>query len=441
MTIDMKRAAIEKLIEWKNSLHRKPLVIDGARQVGKTWLIQEFGRISYKKVIYINFDIDSEVHAFFEDNLNPENIIRSLEYKAGSKIIPADTLIIFDEIQECNRALRSLKYFCEDAPQYHVISAGSLLGVAIHHGDSFPVGKIDRLELFPMNFSEFLDAVGENRYEMIVKDRRYEKISIIECELIARLKQYYFVGGMPEAVREFSETGDYEKVRNIQRTILRSYESDFSKHIDIQSIPRVGMIWNSLPKQLSKENKQFIYSDMKEGARANQFETALYWLEHVGLAYKVNRVETPSLPLSAYGKEAFKLYMIDVGLLSACTGLTLQNLAEPNPKIFNQFKGALTEQFVLQELKSLPLDMRIYYWANDRRKGTAEVDFLIQYEGKIIPMEVKAERNLQAKSLQAYIKYYNPEIAVRTSLGQCGKHSSIWDIPLYLIGEFPNIIQ
>jgi predicted AAA+ superfamily ATPase len=403
--------------------------------------MQEFGRISYKKVVYINFDIDSEAHSFFENNLRPENIIRSLEYKVGFKITPEDTLIIFDEIQESNRALRSLKYFCEDAPQYHVISAGSLLGVAIHHGDSFPVGKIDRLELFPMNFYEFLNALGENRYEMIVDDRKYEKISVIESELTARLKQYYFVGGMPEAVREFSDTGDYEKVRNIQRTILKSYESDFSKHIDIPSIPRVGMIWNSLPKQLSKENKQFIYRDMKEGARASQFETALYWLEHVGLADKVNRVETPSLPLSAYGKEAFKLYMIDVGLLSARTGLTLQNLAEPNPKIFNQFKGALREQFVLQELKSLSLDMCIYYWANDKRKGTAEVDFLVQYDGEIIPIEVKAERNLQAKSLLAYIKYYNPSVAIRTSLGQYGKHDSIWDIPLYLIGQFPNIIR
>jgi predicted AAA+ superfamily ATPase len=436
----MKRTAIKKLTEWKNSLHRKPLVIDGARQVGKTWLMQEFGRVAYKKVVYINFDIDLEAHSFFEDNLKPENIIRSLEYKVGFKIIPEDTLIIFDEIQECNRALRSLKYFCEDVPQYHVISAGSLLGVAIHHGDSFPVGKVDRLELFPMNFAEFLDAVGENRYGMIMRDQRYEKFSVIESEIIARLKQYYFVGGMPEAVREFAETRDHGKVRTIQRTNLKSYESDFSKHIDISSIPRVGMIWNSIPKQLSKENKQFIYRDMKEGARASQFETALYWLEHVGLAYKINRVETPSLPLSAYGKEAFKLYMIDVGLLSACAGLTLQNLAEPNPKIFNQFKGALTEQFVLQELKSLSLDMRIYYWANDRRKGTAEVDFLVQHNGEIIPIEVKAEKNLQAKSLQAYIKYYAPKVAIRTSLGQYGKHSPILDIPLYLIGQFPNII-
>jgi predicted AAA+ superfamily ATPase len=437
----MKRTAIKKLMEWKNSLHRKPLIIDGARQVGKTWLMQEFGRISYKRVVYINFDIDLEVHSFFEDNLKPENVIRSLEYKTGFKIIPEDTLIIFDEIQECNRALRSLKYFCEDTPQYHVISAGSLLGVSIHRGDSFPVGKIDRLELFPMNFSEFLEAVGENRYEMITEDKKYAETSVIESELIARLKQYYFIGGMPEAVLEFSETGDYEKVRHIQRTILKSYESDFSKHIDISSIPRVGMIWNSIPQQLSRENKQFIYRDMKEGARASQFETALYWLEHVGLAYKVNRVETPSLPLSAYGKEAFKLYMIDIGLLSVRTGLTLQNLAEPNPKIFNQFKGALTEQFVLQELKSLSLDMPAYYWANDKRKGTAEVDFLVQHNGEIIPLEVKAERNLQAKSLLAYIKYYSPKVAIRTSLGQYGKHDPIWDIPLYLIGQFPNIIR
>jgi predicted AAA+ superfamily ATPase len=437
----MKRIAVKKLVDWKNSSGRKPIIIDGARQVGKTWIMQELGRAHYKKVVYVNFDIDFSAHTFFEDNLKPENIIRSLEYKVGFKIIPEETLIVFDEIQECNRALRSLKYFYEDAPQYHIISAGSLLGVAIHRGDSFPVGKVDRLGLFPMNFSEFLEAVGENRYKMIVDDKMYGKASIIESELIARLKQYYFVGGMPEAVQEFAKTQDYERVRKIQRTILKSYESDFSKHIDNQSIPRVGMVWDSLSKQLSKENKQFIYRDMREGARAAQFETALYWLEHVGLAYKVNRVETPSLPLSAYGKEAFKLYMIDVGLLSAQAGLTLQNLAESNPKVFNQFKGALTEQFVLQELKSLSLDTRIFYWANDKRKGTAEIDFLIQYDGEIIPIEVKAERNLQAKSLQAYIKYYSPRVAIRTSLGRYGEHSPILEIPLYLIEQFSDIIK
>jgi predicted AAA+ superfamily ATPase len=437
----MQRYALKKLIKWKNNPAKKPLLIDGARQVGKTWLMQEFGRTQYKKVAYLNFDVDLEARAFFEHNLQPENIIRSLEYRSGFKITPADTLIIFDEIQECNRALRSLKYFCENAPEYQVVAAGSLLGVAIHQGDSFPVGKVDRLELFPLNFAEFLEAVGETRYKMLLRDKNYASARIMDSELVARLKQYYFIGGMPEAVQIFAETADYEKVRGIQRDILRDYEGDFSKHIDTPSIPRVGLIWDSLPRQLAKENKQFVYRDLKAGARASQFESALYWLTRVGLAYKINRVETPSLPLSACGKEAFKLYMLDVGLLSARAGLTLQTLAEPNPAVFNQFRGALTEQFVLQELKSTALDTRIFYWANDKRKGTAEVDFLIQHAGQIIPVEVKAERNLQAKSLQAYIKYFKPPTAIRTSLGQYGKHAAIWDIPLYLIGQFPEIIK
>ncbi|GHV01721.1 ATPase [Campylobacterota bacterium] len=436
----MQRNLLAKLIAWKQNEARKPLLIDGARQVGKTWLMQEFGKTHYKKVAYINFELDVAARAFFENNLYPEAIVNQIEYKVGFKIGAEDTLIIFDEIQECNRALASLKYFCENAPQYQIIAAGSLLGVAIHQGNSFPVGKVDRLELYPMSFAEFLNALDEKRYEMIIRDKNYRYLSAIESELIARLKQYYFVGGMPKAVQTFVQTGDYDQVRNIQRDILRDYGSDFSKHIDAPSIPRVGLIWDSLPRQLAKENKQFIYRDMKEGARASQFESAFYWLERVGLAYKINRIETPSLPLAAYGKDVFKLYMLDVGLLSACSGLTLQNLAESDNKLFGQFKGALTEQFVFQELKSLVLDSKIYYWANDKSKGTAEVDFLIQFNGEIIPIEVKAERNLQAKSLQAYIKYYQPKTAIRSSLGHYGKHDTIWDIPLYLIAEFGEII-
>jgi predicted AAA+ superfamily ATPase len=436
----MQRFAFEKMLAWKNNPNKMPLLIDGARQVGKTWLMKEFGRTQYERVVYINFDIDPETKTFFENNLNPENIIRSLEYKVGFKIEPEKTLIIFDEIQECNRALVSLKYFCEDAPQYNIVSAGSLLGVAIHKGDSFPVGKVDRLGLFPMNFAEFLLALGQTRYRQIVQDKAFEQFAVIDKELVALLKQYYFIGGLPRVVKTFIETKDYEKVREVQRTILRDYESDFSKHIDALSIPKVGMVWNSLPLQLAKENKQFVYRDMKHGARAKEFESALYWLTKVGLIYKISRVETPSLPLESYAKEQFKLYMVDVGLLSAKSGLSLQTLAEPDPSVFNQFKGALTEQFVLQELKSLPLNTDIFYWANDKSKGVAEVDFLFQHNKEVIPLEVKAERNLQSKSLQAYIKYFAPEHAMRSSLGQYGKHGNIWDIPLYLIGSFKEII-
>ncbi|MDR2395751.1 MAG: ATP-binding protein [Endomicrobium sp.] len=436
----MQRFAFKKLISWKNNPNRMPLIIDGARQVGKTWLMKEFGKTQYENTVYVNFDVEPSAKAFFASDLKPANIIRSLEYKAGFKIIPQKTLIMFDEIQECNRALGALKYFCEDAPQYHIISAGSLLGVAMHEGDSFPVGKVDRVELFPLSFAEFLLAVGETRYQRMLDDKAFNKFEIIDKDLTVLLKQYYFVGGMPRAVKIFVETKDYEKVRETQRTILRDYESDFSKHIDVPSIPKVGMIWDSLPSQLAKENKQFVYSDMKKGARAKEFESALYWLQKVGLIYKVSRIQTPSLPLDSYGKEQFKLYMLDVGLFSAKSGLALQTLAEPDPAVFNQFKGALTEQFVLQELKSCPFDSRIFYWANDKSKGTAEVDFLFQYNGTIIPLEVKAERNLQAKSLQTYIKYFAPKYAIRTSLGHYGKHGGIWDIPLYLIKNFASII-
>lgn len=436
----MKRKIMRDLIAWKNNLSRMPLIIEGARQVGKTWLMKEFGAIYYKNTVYFNFDDNRKLHKLFEQDLDTNRLISELELISGSKITPHETLIIFDEIQECNRALVSLKYFCENASEYHVVSAGSLLGVAIHGDNSFPVGKVNTIQLYPMTFAEFLDAVGETRYTAIIENKAYNSAYAIADDLINYLKYYYFVGGMPKAIQSFITQKNLEEVRKIQKNILADYERDFSKHIEASSIPKVGLIWNSIPGQLAKENKQFIYKEMKQGARTSQFEQAFYWLSKVGLIYMVNRIETPNLPLVAYKKNAFKVYMLDVGLLSAQSGLTIQNLTNPNPEVFNHFKGALTEQYVLQELKAATNE-NVFYWMNDRKKGVAEVDFLLQYDGNIIPIEAKASVNLRAKSLKAYMDYYEPSVALRTSLARFGINENLYDIPLYLLGEFQEILR
>jgi predicted AAA+ superfamily ATPase len=435
----MKRNIMKELISWKNNRRRKPLIIEGARQVGKTWVMKEFGRACYRQTVYFNFDINKPIGEIFKKNIEPRHIIGELEILSGAKIESDDTLIIFDEIQECNRALVSLKYFCEEAPEYHIIAAGSLLGVAIHKDNSFPVGKVDILRLYPLSFIEFLDALGELRYQVALDKKNWSSFYLLEAELIRALKQYYFVGGMPEAVRSYIENRNFNEVRRIQEGILHTLERDFSKHINAPSIPKVGMIWNSVPAQLAKEKKQFIYRDMKEGGRASQFEDALYWLERIGLIYRVNRVSVPLLPLAAYEDGAFKLYMLDIGLLSAKAGLSVQTLVEPDTELFNHFRGALTEQFVLQELTA-NTGTRLYYWANDRKKGNAELDFIMQHEGEIIPIEVKASLNLKAKSLKVYMDYYHPGIAIRSSLAAYSRNGPLCDIPLYLIGQFRQII-
>lgn len=436
----MKRKIMQDLVSWKNNPDRMPLIIEGARQVGKTWVMKEFGARHYKNTVYFNFDDNRKLHKLFDQDLDIKRLISELELISGNSIIPHETLIIFDEIQECNRALVSLKYFCENAPEYHVVSAGSLLGVAIHGNNSFPVGKVNTIQLYPMTFAEFLDAIGETRYQTIVENKAYNSAYVIADDLINHLKYYYFIGGMPKAVQSFVTQKNLEEVRKIQKNILADYERDFSKHIDAPSIPKVGLIWNSVPSQLAKENKQFIYKEMKQGARASQFESAFYWLSQIGLIYMVHRIETPNLPLAAYKKEAFKVYMLDVGLLSAQSGLTIQNLTNQNPEVFSHFKGALTEQFVLQELKAIT-NGNVFYWMNDRKKGVAEVDFLLQYEGSIIPIEAKASINLKAKSLKAYIDYYDPTVALRTSLAPLSKHENLYDIPLYLLGELREVIH
>lgn len=435
----MKRHAMTKLVSWKNKVNKMPLIIEGARQVGKTWLIQEFGKTQYNNTVYINFDINIKAREIFQKDIDPHNIISKLELLSASKIDPHNNLIIFDEIQECARALGCLKYFCEQSPEYNIIAAGSMLGVATHVNSSFPVGKVETLSLYPLNFSEFLEAIGETRYKQALTNKDYNIFTVIEDDLISKLKLYYFIGGMPKAVLSYIQQQNMQEVRSIQENIIASYEKDFSKHINSASIPKVGMIWNAIPAQLAKEKKQWVYKNVKEGARASQYEDALYWLEQIGLVYKISRVNNTKIPLSSYRETAFKLYMLDVGLLSAKAGLTIQNLVDTNQELFSHFKGALTEQYVLQELTSMEIRPQIFYWANDRSKGTAEVDFIIQINGKVIPIEAKSSINLQAKSLKAYIDYYKPDIAVRTSLARYNKSKTIYDIPLYLIGQLANI--
>jgi predicted AAA+ superfamily ATPase len=435
----MQRQVLQDLLRWKHKTDRMPLILEGARQTGKTWLLKEFGRTHYKNTVYVNFDQDMEARNFFSENLDPKQIIQKLEYWNGTKIEPGESLIIFDEIQECNRALISLKYFCEDAQEYHIAAAGSLLGVAVHKGNSFPVGKVNTIHLYPLNFAEFLDALGETRHKMILDNRDFEAFSVLAAPLTERLKEYYFVGGMPKAAAAFAANKNFAEVREIQNDIIGDFTKDFSKHIYAPSIPKVGMIWNSIPSQLAREKKYFIYRDLKQGARASQYEDALHWLEMTALVHRIHKVETPGLPLAAYKKESFKLYMLDVGLLSALAGLSMQNLAEPNTA-FTHFKGALTEQYVLQEFCALTPRPAVFYWENDRSKGMAEVDFVIQYEGEIIPVEVKASVNLKAKSLKTYMGYYNPKVAIRSSLSRFGQNKNLYEIPLYMIGWFPLML-
>jgi predicted AAA+ superfamily ATPase len=438
----MQRKSIKELILWKEKSGRMPLLVEGARQVGKTWLLREFGRTFFKNTVYVDFDKNRKVHRLFELDLVPRIIIEGLELESGEKILPGETLIIFDEIQECNRALVSLKYFCDEAPEYHIAAAGSLLGVALRNGETaqgFPVGKVDILHMYPMTFEEYLDAAGETRYQILLEKKNYHSSPVIADDLIRHLKYYLYIGGMPRAVQTFIDTGDLRQVRKIQDDIISNFEKDFSRHISGPSIPKIGLIWNSIPLQLAREKKQWIYRNMKEGARASQYEDALYWLIKAGLVYQIHKIETPGLPLGAYKKDSFKLYITDTGLLSAQAGLSIENLTEPDPAVFSHFRGALTEQFVLQELTALSPKPDIFYWENERNKGLAEVDFLIQYNGEIIPVEAKASINLQAKSLKTYINYYKPKYAVRTSLARFGRNKNLIDIPLYLIGQLPEL--
>jgi len=433
----MDRSAVEKLEKWKNSKNRQPLVVFGARQVGKTWLMKEFGAKYYDSAAYITFDLDNAYKSIFEKDFSIPRIIHELSVASGIKISP-DTLIILDEIQECPRALTSLKYFSENAPEYQIIAAGSLLGVMTLEGTGFPVGKVDMLTMYPMSFYEFLEAV-EPRYVQILKTLDLSAISTFHDAITGLLKQYFYTGGMPAVVKKYCETRDFDEVRDIQRLILDSYYADFAKHIPSATIARTRDIWDAVPTQLGRENKRFLYSGMKEGSRGRDYEAALNWLVKTNLIYKLYRVSLPNMPLIGYKEPAiFKLYMNDVGLLSARAGLDIKLYVDDNDRTFSHYKGGLTEQFVLQELIATGDKLPVYYWAAD--KNTAEVEFVIQCNDKIIPIEVKSGKNVKSESLNAYRTMYAPSLAVRASLKKYGFMDGLYSVPLYLIGNLSSII-
>ena len=436
----MQRTAIEKLKKWKDKKGHKPLIIEGARQVGKTWLMKEFGKQYYEQVVYLHFDNNPELAAVFENDYKIPRLIESFEILSGIKINPDNTLIIFDEIQECPRALTSLKYFNENAPEYDIVAAGSLLGLIHHEGTGFPVGKVSFLNLYPMDFFEFARALGEERFIELIEKKDFQMIKIFNNEFEKLVKMYCYIGGMPEVVQDFINNRDYKRVREIQKTILASYENDFSKHVPANTVEKIRMLWQTIPSQLAKENKKFIYSAIKTGAREKEYELALLWLKDAGLVYQVNRIKKPDLPLIAYQDfEAFKLFVVDVGLLSALTNLDVKTILEKT-QIFEEFKGAIAEQYVYQQLRSADDDMPIYYWSNDSSRS--EVDFVVQLDGYVIPVEVKAEKNLKAKSLKNFIQDYKSKKSVRTSLADYKLNdNNLYDIPLYAIGNIEAIVE
>lgn len=424
----MERFLMEKLGEWKRAYRRKPLLLNGARQVGKTWLLREFGTRYFDNVAYVSFDNNPQLARHFDEGYDIERLISVIQVETGQKIEPQTTLIIFDEIQECPKALTSLKYFCEDAPQYAIAAAGSLLGVMIHEGTGFPVGKVTTLDLFPLTFREFLDAIGEKMLREAVDSRDYKLIDTFGEKLTRFLKQYYFVGGMPEAVNIFCETGDFSRVREIQEHIIYGYERDMSKHLNATKTESVLSAWHSIPAHLGQENKRFVFGHIKKGARARDYHAAITWLVSGGLALLVPRVSKPSIPLSAYANRSiFKLFLVDVGLLGAIAGLDARSVIDGN-SIFTEFKGALTEQYVVQQLVS-DIGVVPFYWSADNSRG--EIDFLVQQGGRVYPIEVKAEENLKARSLRAFSERYSGLVPVRVSLSYYRKESWMYNIPLY----------
>lgn len=432
----MKRTELEDLLKWRVKENRKPMIIRGARQVGKTWLMKAFGEKEYEQTAYVNFESNKLLKGVFEEDFDVKRIITALQIETGQTIRPDNTLIIFDEIQEAPGALTSLKYFYENAPEYHILSAGSLLGVALNRHTSFPVGKVEFLDLYPLNFIEFIVAKGEQALAGLLKSSDWGMIKLYKNRFIELLRQYYYVGGMPEAVLAFAGHNDFIEVRAIQKRILDAYEQDFSKHAPHGIVPRIRMLWNSVPAQLAKENKKFIYGLIKEGSRAKEYELAMSWLIDCGLVHKVYRASKPGMPLKAYeDHSAFKLFLLDVGLLAAMGDIDVQTLLEGNA-IFEEFKGALTEQYVLQQLKTNK-EITIYYWSAEN--ATAEIDFLIQCAGNVIPVEVKAEENLRAKSLKNFTDKYNPSLAIRTSMSDFRKEEWLTNLPLYAVSELTNL--
>ncbi len=424
----MYRNAIKNLVEWKNSDNRKPLIFQGARQVGKTWLMKEFGRTHFERVAYFNFEANELCKRYFEQDFNIERILEELSVDIRFKITP-DTLIIFDEIQECPRAITALKYFCEEAAEYPIIAAGSLLGSWLHSGHSFPVGKVDLLTLYPLTFGEFLAATGCEMWRDYLERGEAAKLQGVHSELMRMLRKYLYIGGMPAVVNDYVKNQDLTRVREQQELILASYQSDFSKHIPKVELAKVRMVWGSLASQLAKENKKFIYGAIKKGARAKDFENAIAWLKASGLIYQIHRVKKPAMPLKVYEDlSAFKLFAVDVGLLAALANLDSHALLG-EVRIFEEFKGALAEQYILQEMMPYNQKLSIHYWTNE--SATNEIDFLIQRHAELIPVEVKAGINLRSKSLTAFLDKFKCENAFRYSSANYKQNEHITDLPLY----------
>lgn len=440
----MKRHLTERLEKWKNAPRRKPLLLLGARQVGKTWLLLDFGAKFYKQVAYVRFDRHGRMRELFEEsNFDMHELLVNMQSQVGFKITPGDTLIILDEIQECPAALTSLKYFCEDLPEYHVMAAGSLLGVKMHSGTGFPVGKVNTMHLYPMTYREFLWAMGHELDVEQLEREAWKNVKLFADRYAHLLRHYYFVGGMPEAVSTYVETEDFAAVREVQLEILSNYANDFSKHVPKVLAAKLSLLWDSVPQQLAKENKRFLYKDVQKGMRARDLEEALDWLQRAGLIYQVHRINEPSLPIGAYRDGAFKLYFLDVGLLGARVDLAASVLLEKTA-IFREFKGALTEQYVQQQMRA-ECGIEPHYWQNDSVRS--EIDFVFQKEMKVIPVEVKAETNTKAKSLVYYCRKYEPEEAIRCSMNDFSRRSldvggekctTLIDLPLYAVSCIAN---
>lgn len=438
----MYRQKIEDLKAWQKSLHRKPLIVRGARQVGKTELIKEFGRTQYQQTAYVSLDNNSRMAALFDGDFDVNRLIQGLKAETNVDIESDNTLIVLDEIQEVPKALTALKYFCENAPQYHIIVAGSLLGVATHQGVSFPVGKVDYLELAPLSFREFLLALGEKHLvEMITSlSVDQELLASFHDRLIDYIKTYCYVGGMPEVVASYVEQRSWNEVRRIQNNILFDYANDFSKHTPEASFARrIEQVWRIVPSQLAKENAKFVFGMIRAGARAKEYELALAWLEEAGLVRRINRLEAPRIPIMSYANaSAFKLYHLDVGLLAAMVRLDERVLLEGN-QVFTEFWGSLAEQLALQELQ-VDGGLDVCYWAMDGQ-SRAEVEFIVQTGSQIVPVEVKSEINLRAKSLAVYMNKYQPRLAVRSSVANYKKTDNLYDVPFYLLNNFFQNIQ
>lgn len=429
---------MDRLRAWKQQANRKPLILMGARQVGKTYILNKFAECEYQYKLYLNFENNPRLCRLFDSSLDPKVILNSLSIETGIDITPGKTLIIFDEVQECPNALNSLKYFCENAPEQHLVAAGSLLGVKLAHTKGFPVGKVNFLELYPLSFQEYLEGLGETKLKTFI-----ETISSLDSlpvnlheKLLQIFKEYLYIGGMPEAIAVYLETRDFSKVREIQQAILNAYSLDFAKHAPKNQIMKINQIWDSIPGQLAKENKKFMYSFLKSGARAKEFEEALQWLIEAGLIYKVVNIAAPRIPLKAYAEfNIFKIYSVDVGLLGAMSQLSAKAILHEN-ELFQEFRGALIENYVAQELTHSKFGL--FYWTSE---GKAEVDYIVECTDIVYPLEVKSGNSLKKKSLRAYDEKYHPPLLIRASPMNLKKDGNILNCPLYLIGELSKLIE